>query len=285
MAYVLHLLLTESAARRPDAEAVRLLDQTLTYGALEKLSNQLAHALIEKRVVPGDRIGIYLHKSPAAIASIFGVMKTGACYVPVDQSAPGLRVVEIARQCNFRALITSSSLYQKLGAAFCDKCPMAAIFFVADSLAGYPTGSPAVEVIDHDLAYILFTSGSTGTPKGVMLSHLNALTFVNLGVETFGITAEDRLSNHAPFNFDLSVFDIFAAIKVGAAVSLVPEGLSTFPVELSSFIQNQRITVWSSVPMVLTMLLTHGKLHERDLSRLRLVLLPAKFFRLSTCAI
>ena len=97
MAYVLHQLLTESATRRPDAEAVRLLDQALTYAELEKLSNQLAHALIEIGVVPGDRIGIYLHKSPAAIASIFGIMKTGACYVPVDPNAPGLRLAEIAR--------------------------------------------------------------------------------------------------------------------------------------------------------------------------------------------
>jgi len=293
MAYVLHQLLTESAGRRPDAEAVRLLDQALTYGALEKLSNQLAHALIERGVVPGDRIGIYLHKSPAAIASIFGVMKTGACYVPVDQSAPGLRVVEIARQCDFRALITSSSLYTKLDAAFRDECPMAAIFFVdkvpdatlpepaftfADSLANYPTEPPGVEVIDHDLAYILFTSGSTGTPKGVMLSHLNAFTFVNWGVETFGITAQDRLSNHAPFNFDLSVFDIFVAIKTGAAISLVPEGLSVFPVQLSSFIQNQKITVWYSVPMVLTLLLSRGQLDQRDLSSLRWVLFAGEVF-------
>ena len=117
MAYVLHQLLTESAARRPDAEAVRLLDQALSYAELEKLSNQLAHALIEIGVVPGDRIGIYLHKSPFAIASLFGIMKTGACYVPVDPNAPGLRLAEIARQCGFRALITSSSLYEKLSGA------------------------------------------------------------------------------------------------------------------------------------------------------------------------
>src|ERR1041385_5046077 len=130
MSYVLHQLLTESATRTPGAEAVRLLDQALTYAELEKLSNQLAHALIEIGVVPGDRIGIYLHKSPSAIASIFGVMKTGACYVPVDPNAPGLRLAEIARQCAFRALITSSLLYEKLSGAFLDECPMAGIFFV-----------------------------------------------------------------------------------------------------------------------------------------------------------
>src|SRR5712691_8987635 len=293
MVYVLHQLLTESATRHPDAEAVRLLDQSITYRELEQASNQLAHALIDTGVVPGDRIGVYLQKSPAAIVSIFGILKTGACYVPVDANAPGLRLVEIARQCEFRVLITSSTLYQKLGPVWHKECPMATIFFVdkfpetfsvtraltfGDALPNQSTELPPVSVIDQDLAYILFTSGSTGVPKGVMLSHLNALTFVNWGAETFGITAQDRLSNHAPFNFDLSVFDIFAAIKVGAAVSLVPEGLSTFPVELSSFIQNQRITVWYSVPMVLTMLLTHGKLHERDLSRLRLVLFAGEVF-------
>ena len=70
MAYVLHQLLTESAARRPDAEAVRLLNEAITYRQLETRSNQLAHALIKSGVIPGDRVGIYLHKSPAAIVSI-----------------------------------------------------------------------------------------------------------------------------------------------------------------------------------------------------------------------
>ncbi len=294
MAYVLHQLLSESAERRPDAEAVRLLDQALTYGELEKLSNQLAHALIEIGVVSGDRIGIYLQKSPAAIVSIFGVLKTGACYVPVDANAPGPRLLEIARQCEFRALITSCTLSQKLRSIPREEWPMSAIFYVdklpdvpalapqplsfADILPSQSVTPPSVNVIGHDLAYILFTSGSTGTPKGVMLSHLNALTFVNWGFETFAITAQDRLSNHAPFNFDLSVFDIFVAVKAAAAISLVPEGLSVFPVQLSSFIQDQRITVWYSVPMVLSLLQSRGKLEERDLSALRLVLFAGEVF-------
>lgn len=293
MSYLLHQLLTASAKRRPDAEAVRLLDEVLTYGQLDRLSNQIAHSLIANGVMRGDRVGIYLHKSPSAIAAIFGIMKTGACYVPVDANAPGPRLEEIGRQCAFRALITSHGLYQKLGGPFHHECPMNAIFFVdkapeaklplptftfAEDLPQQPSEDPAVPVIDNDLAYILFTSGSTGVPKGVMLSHLNALTFVNWGCETFDITANDRLSNHAPFNFDLSVFDIFVAIKAGAAISLVPEGLAVFPLQLSSFIQEQRITVWYSVPMVLTLLQARGKLEERDLSALRWVLFAGEVF-------
>src|SRR2546430_7951337 len=148
MAYVLHQLLTESAARRPEAEAVRLRHEALSYGELERLSNQLAHALIDTGVVPGDRIGVYLQKSPAAIVSIFGILKTGACYVPVDANAPGLRLVEIARQCNFRALITSCPLFEKLGDALKEECPMAATFF-ADTLPAEPaSGSKAFSFDD-----------------------------------------------------------------------------------------------------------------------------------------
>jgi len=294
MAYALHQLLSETAARHSDAEAVRLLDKAITYRELEIQSNQLAHALIENGVIPGDRIGIYLQKSPAAIVSIFGILKTGACYVPVDANAPGLRLKEIARQCEFRTLITSSTLFEKLGDVSKEEWPMGAIFSVdklpevagsmikvfsfAEVLPSQSTEPPSVKVVGHDLAYILFTSGSTGTPKGVMLSHLNALTFVNWGFDTFGITAKDRLSNHAPFNFDLSVFDIFVAVKAGAAISLVPEGLSVFPVQLSSFIQDQGITVWYSVPMVLTLLQSRGKLEERNLSALRWVLFAGEVF-------
>ncbi|MEO5717166.1 MAG: amino acid adenylation domain-containing protein [Chthoniobacterales bacterium] len=293
MPYLLHQLLTASARRRPKAEAVRLLEEAITYRQLEEQSNQLAHALIEAGVRKGDRVGIYLKKSPAAIVSIFGILKTGACYVPVDANAPGARLVEIGRQCGFRALITSAALYPKIEETFAQECAEAAIFFIdtvpdcaastgakafPETLPNFPSVPPEVDVIDHDLAYILFTSGSTGTPKGVMLSHLNALTFVHWVARTFAVTADDRFSQHAPFNFDLSVLDIFVSIKAGAALSLVPEGLAVFPLQLAKFIQQQKITIWYSVPMVLMQLLARGKLDEGDFSSLRWVLFAGEVF-------
>src|SRR5436309_11775077 len=141
MAYVLHQLLTESAARRPDAEAVRLLNDSITYRELETRSNQLAHALIFSGVTRGDRVGIYLQKSPAAIVSIFGILKTGACYVPVDANAPGPRLLEIARQREFRVLITSGTLFAKLRDTSTEEWPMSAIFYV-DKVPDVPALAP-----------------------------------------------------------------------------------------------------------------------------------------------
>src|SRR5438094_8232637 len=171
MAYLLHQLLTDSAARCPDTEAVRLLNEAITYRELETRSNQLAHALIKSGVTPGDRVGIYLQKSPAAIVSIFGVLKTGACYVPVDANAPGPRLLEIARQCEFRALITSCALSEKLHTTSSEEWPTLTLFFVdkvpdvlvlapkafsfADALPSQSVTPPSVNVISHDLAYIL----------------------------------------------------------------------------------------------------------------------------------
>src|SRR5947199_6627679 len=137
MAYVLHQLLSESATRHPDAEAVRLLNDSITYRELETRSNQLAHALIDSGVSRGDRVGIYLQKSPAAIVSIFGILKTGACYVPVDANAPGPRLLEIARQCEFRALITTCTLSEKLRTIPREEWPMSATLFV-DKLPDVP---------------------------------------------------------------------------------------------------------------------------------------------------
>ncbi|HJT58905.1 MAG TPA: AMP-binding protein, partial [Ktedonobacteraceae bacterium] len=137
---------------------------------------------------------------------------------------------------------------------------------------------PANQAIETDTAYILYTSGSTGTPKGVMISHRNALTFVNWAARCAKLTADDRVSNHAPLHFDLSIFDIFATCQAGATIILVPEGSATFPVQLTRLIEQQRITVWYSVPSVLTLLVLYGNLAASDLSCLRTIIFAGEVF-------
>jgi amino acid adenylation domain-containing protein len=149
---------------------------------------------------------------------------------------------------------------------------------------GAASGGEWAPAIETDPAYLLYTSGSTGKPKGVIITHRNALTFVDWGVATFGITTDDRLSNHAPLHFDLSVFDIYAALQCGATVVMVPDQIALFPGELARWIRDRNISVWYSVPSALVRMLLHGGMRQVSYPRLRILLFagevfPMKFLR------
>ncbi|MEU8891468.1 amino acid adenylation domain-containing protein [Streptomyces sp. NPDC048442] len=143
-----------------------------------------------------------------------------------------------------------------------------------------PSGFAPVAVQPDDLAYILYTSGSTGTPKGVMLSHRNALAFVDWAVGEFGLEPQDRLSGHAPLHFDLSVFDVFAAVSAGACLVLVPEHHKALGPALNRLVAEEGITVWYSVPGALIRMLDAKNRELLKGSRLRTVLFAGEPFAL-----
>jgi L-proline---[L-prolyl-carrier protein] ligase len=296
MGPLLQHLLIASAQRAPDAEAVRFEDSTLQYGELETLSDRLASTLVEQGIRPGDRVAIYGPKSPGSLIALHGILKAGAAYVPLDPYAPVRRVARILSNCGARWLVAAGSMAADIrtiiaeglhldGAVFTGAHEASALEGLtirtvawADVAARRDPGRPDVARNADDLAYILYTSGSTGTPKGVMLSHANALAFVDWACTEFAVASADRLSSHAPLHFDLSVFDVFASMKAGAAVALVPDGTSTFPIRLAQWIAANRITIWYSVPSILTLLLLRGRLDAVDLPRLRLVLFAGEVF-------
>ncbi len=296
MAYILQQLLSKSAERYPEKMAVWARGRSVTYRELDQRSNQLAHLLRERGIKKGDRIGIYFPKCVESVISMLAVVKAGAVYVPLDPQAPADRVGYIIGNCGIRGLITREDKRRGLGEEtlglleFCvltdeaskgeaPKASNGAGIVPWGALSEYPADrAPEVVLTETDLAYILYTSGSTGRPKGVMLSHQNALTFVEWCAETFHITSEDRLSNHAPLHFDLSVFDVYNAIEAGATVYLITEDLNLFPAKLASFIEEKGITVWYSVPSALTLLLLHANLNAEKLSKLRLVLFAGEVF-------
>ncbi|MEX2556731.1 MAG: amino acid adenylation domain-containing protein [Actinomycetota bacterium] len=295
MDYLLHHLLRSSAERYPDRIAVEDRDRSITYRDLAARSNQLANLLIARGVRRGDRVGFYLDKSMESVIAIYGIMSTGAAYVPFDPRAPISRLAYIARNAGmthlvsgvekagqWEALVAEGAPIEHLVVLNADTVPEGAPSSVASwagsDVDGFPTVVPDVAQVHHDLAYILYTSGSTGDPKGVMLSHLNALTFVDWTVDEFGVTTEDRLSGHAPLHFDLSVFDLYAAAAVGATVVLVPPETSVFPREVVRFIESKRISVWYSVPSILSMLTMRGGLKPGDLPTLRTLLFAGEVF-------
>ena len=302
MAYLLHHLLSETAETYPDRTAVVCKEESMTYAELDRESNRLANALAARGVERGARVGIHMDRSLASIVGVFGTLKRGATYVPVDPTSPPARLNYILTKCGVTCLLTNRDKLANVSQAFPDGSFLDSIVVMdgfesavgsmgdarlldwRETLAGTTLEAPHTTGINLDLAYILFTSGSTGNPKGVMLSHLNSLTFVNTAHDFFQISSNDRVSNVCPLHFDMSVFDIFVAMKAGATVVIIPETTAIFPVKLAEIIAGNRVSVWHSVPSALSLLATYKNLASHDLSALRLVLFagevfPAKYLR------
>lgn len=283
--------LEANAQRCPDRPAV--VDPagwSLTYAELNRQSDSLAAFLAAKGVQRGDRVGVVMPKSAAAVATLFGIMKAGGAYVPVDYSAPAERGRRILTDCQVRAVVVDGGCLDVVPAK--GDADLAAIIVAGSSvdvdgqLNATPLASvfaaverpPTVARDMSDLAYILYTSGSTGVPKGVMLSHENAISFVDWCSSVFQPQENDRFSSHAPFHFDLSVLDIYVSVKHGATLYLVSEELGKNPKELARFIAANRLTVWYSTPSILTLLMQFGRLDTHDVSSLRLVLFAGEVF-------
>jgi amino acid adenylation domain-containing protein len=301
MAYLLQRLLTEAAARQPRRPAVASDGCLLTYQELDRLSNKVARALLRLGVAPGDRVGILAPKSAAAVVGLYGALKAGACYVPLDPKAPAERLSHIVRDSGAAVIVVDEARTSQ-AATLADAVPRPpgvvvgvpgrpereeAASVPAQGAATVPwtavageSSEPLAEerAIETDLAYILYTSGSTGTPKGVMISHRNSLTFVDWAAAAAGLSEQDRVCSPAPLTFDLSVFDIFATCRAAACLRVLPEGAATFPVSIARFLEAERISVWYSVPSVLTLLARYGSLQQFDLSDLRMVIFAGEVF-------
>ena len=290
MLYLIPQAISQSANRFPDREAIRHSSQSLTYTQLECRSNSLARTLINQGVARGDRVGIFLNKGLESAIAIYGIMKAGAAYVPIDPFAPVSRVSFVIQDCGIRHLVTKEAKLDQIQQILTDGAnldhligvqpqpdlPLEAIPW--EAVFNTPSHSIDLNLTELDLAYILYTSGSTGKPKGIMHTHRSGLSFAEWAAETYSITHVDRLSNHAPLHFDLSTLDYFVGGISGATTVIIPEALTKFPSNLAKLIQEERISVWYSVPFALIQLVQRGNLESRNLSSLRWIIFAGEVF-------
>lgn len=279
---LLHECLVRSAREYPGNIAVVDQAGSCSYAELDARAEAYAGLLVALGVGRGERILLWAEKSVELPALMQGALRQGVVYVPVDPLGPVSRLEKILADSGASLVFSTASRLADLDAlerrprivALDDPaCPLHWSHVELPASASAPE-----EIGEHDLAYILYTSGSTGTPKGVALSHRNALAFVEWANERFAFEARDRFSNHAPFHFDLSVLDLYCAFSRGAAVCLVPEGIAFSPALLTAFLQEQRISVWYSVPSVLLMMMRDGNLLQSCPDSLRVVLFAGEPF-------
>ncbi len=297
----LHGLVLQAAAAFSERIAIEepRVDRRVTYGELEDLSKKTCDVLRALRIGRGARVGLCVSKSIDAVATLLGILRAGAAYVPIDPGAPMSRGAYIAFDCELAAVFVEASLEPALRAELAalraagggEAGGAEPVFITIDAVGGGDGLRAALEgharagedatserSEPDELAYILYTSGSTGRPKGVMLTHENAVSFVEWARALVQPVPEDKFSSHAPLHFDLSILDLYVCLSAGATLVLVEPLASREPRALGQWISRHGITVWYSAPSILTMLAHYGRLKRYDFSALRMVLFAGEVF-------
>ena len=253
-------------------------DAARTYSYNDYLNEALRVAALLRRagVEAGDRVCISAPKSFSLYASMFGALMLNACYVPIDYTVPAGRGRKIIADCAPSALITTKRNLERL----LDSPSPEIVEHISEDLVvaligarrAFPVGGlsglpPAPDSLDPSSpAYILYTSGSTGEPKGVVHTHLSAVAFVNWAVGELRIDQDDLIAQVASVSFDLSVFDVFGAVRAAAQLAPVHETAMISPITLCRAIAKAKATVLYCVP---SLVLREIKSHELGWAELR----------------
>ncbi|MBT9265316.1 amino acid adenylation domain-containing protein [Pseudomonas sp. MG-9] len=206
-----HQQIAARAAAAPDALALRVDGQSLSYGQLNTQANRLAHRLIAHGAGPGTRVGLALNRGPQLIVSLLAVLKSGAAYVPLDPKYPAERLRYMIADSCLDVLLCEAGLLQDL--------PVPAVVrLVLDDSEGFAENDPLIQADAQDLAYVIYTSGSTGQPKGVAIAQGALREFCQSAAAYSRLSPADRVLQFATFSFDGFVEQCFPALCVGAAL-------------------------------------------------------------------
>ena len=248
----LHSLFEETVASFPDRAAVQYGQEKCTYAELNAEANQLARFLKDKGVGPGDFVGILLHRSPSLYVSLLGVLKSGAAYVPMDPEYPVDRVRYIANDCGIKILLSESAVETAsqipCDVIYLDKIRDRHISILPDS------NLDDVSVQTSDVAYVIYTSGTTGNPKGVQIEHQSVSQLVQLEGTLFRVGPQDRVYQGFSIAFDASVEEVWLAFHSGATLVPATPEMSTAGPALAHMLTEAGVTVFSTVPTLLSML-------------------------------
>ena len=271
----LHRGVVEQAAVSPDAVAVIGHGGVLTYRELVLRAGAVATALREGGCAAGDCVAILMHKGVEQVIAVLGALLAGGVYLPLDATQPRLRRDKLLANAGVVHVLSQS--WVAANAAL----PPSTRVIEVDTL---PAAAHVPEVASGDpdaLAYVIYTSGSTGDPKGVMITHRAALNTLEDMQRRFGMTAADRVLGLAQLGFDLSVYDMFATLAVGAALVLPDPERSADPSHWAALVAQHGITVWNSVPAQMQMLASYLPTEAVDVTSLRLALLSGDWIPIS----
>ncbi|MEX0290494.1 MAG: long-chain fatty acid--CoA ligase, partial [Flavobacteriaceae bacterium] len=282
-------LIEQTAIKFPDKEAFRCLEKSYSYADLNQKSAQLASLLIQNGLRKGDRVAIYMNRCIETSIAVYGILKAGGAFVAINPFLPVSRTLEIMVDCGIEQLITTTSQTNKIKKIAAQAPFLKKIFGISEDILENAVSWETVfstsldnfdpqEILELDLASILYTSGSTGTPKGIMHTHKSLLNLARLEADLHSSTPEDRIGNFAPLHFDQSLFGYFSGPLVGATTVIFPDAYVKLPASLAALVAKERISLWFSVPHILIQILLHGNIDEHDFSALRWIRFGGEVF-------
>lgn len=241
--------LEQSAAKLPDKTAAS--DEQISFTYKELLENsQKVGAALQAVTGMGKAVPVYMEKGCNALAAFMGIVTAGCFYCMLDTTQPAERIEMILSTLDAQLMITdekSAKKQEKLG--FKGK-----VLKIEELLLHTPDENEKEKLaqirkntLDIDPLYSIFTSGSTGVPKGVVVNHRSVIDFIDCFTDTFGITEDDVIGNQAPFDFDVSVKDIYSSLKTGATLQIIPKKCFSFPTMLMDYLDERKVTtlIWA----------------------------------------
>lgn len=248
----LYAAIARQMAQNPNHPAIHSGEKTWSYAELEHRAAQIAHSLQAAGVQPDSLVAVYMDRSPDMLATLLGIWRAGAAYLPLDPAYPTERLSYMVEDAGVVLGVSQTSLHAAVSGG-------AVQWLLADEISAHaPHQTNAVPTHPDQRAYVIYTSGSTGKPKGVEIKQSGVLNFLYAMQDKLALTPSDRWLAVTTIAFDISVLELFLPLLTGATIELVDRTTAVDGASLATLLQTKGITFMQATPASWRLLLATG---------------------------